>query len=66
MTGACFLTPPEKRPPLTFSQLSGQVPVVPHLEVFLNHSNADKPHVELVARQIEALGITVYLAEDNP
>ncbi len=66
MTGAYFLTPPEKRPPLTLSQVPGQVPVVPHLEVFLSHSNADQPHVELVARQIEALGITVYLAEDNP
>jgi len=66
MTGAYFLPPPEKRPPLTFSQLPGQFPVVPHLEVFLSHSNADKAHVELVARQIEALGITVYLAENNP
>jgi hypothetical protein len=66
MTGTYFLTPPEKRPPLSFGQLPGQIPVVPHLEVFLSHSNADRPHVELVARQIEALGITVYLAEDNP
>jgi hypothetical protein len=66
MTGDYFLTPPEKRPPQTFTQPAGQFPVVPHLEVFLSHGNADKPHVELVARQIEALGIKVYLAENDP
>jgi hypothetical protein len=66
MTGAYFLPPPEKRPPLTVSQQTRQTPVVPNLEVFLSHSNTDKPHVELVARQIKALGISVYLAEDNP
>ena len=66
MTGSYFLTPPEKRPPLAMSQLQANAPRLPHLEVFLSHSTADSAHVQLVARQIEALGISVYLAEDNP
>jgi TIR domain len=40
--------------------------VLPHLEVFLSHATADRDHVALVQRQIEALGITVYLAEHDP
>jgi hypothetical protein len=36
------------------------------LEVFLSHATADRDHVALVQRQIEALGITVYLAEHDP
>jgi hypothetical protein len=66
MTDANFPTLPERQPPLSLGQVPGRVPIMPHLEVFLSHSNTDKPHVELVARQIEALGIKVYLAEDNP
>ena len=38
----------------------------PRLEVFLSHSTADLDHVILVSRQIEALGIDVYLAEHDP
>jgi hypothetical protein len=40
--------------------------VRPRLEVFLSHATADRDHVALVQRQIEALGITVYLAEHDP
>jgi nucleoside 2-deoxyribosyltransferase len=36
------------------------------LEVFLSHATADLEHVALVQRQIEALGINVYLAEHDP
>jgi hypothetical protein len=36
------------------------------LEVFLSHSTQDLVHVALVKRQIEALGIDVYLAEHDP
>jgi hypothetical protein len=36
------------------------------LEVFLSHATADAEHVALVSRQIEALGIDVYLAEHDP
>jgi hypothetical protein len=39
---------------------------MPRLEVFLSHATADAEHVELVSRQIEALGIDVYLAEHDP
>jgi len=39
---------------------------LPHLEVFLSHATADTAQVELVARQIKALGITVFLAEHDP
>jgi TIR domain len=39
---------------------------MPRLEVFLSHSTVDREHVELVSRQIEALGIDVYLAEHDP
>lgn len=62
MTSTNMPAIPERQPLPTF----GQIPNVPHLEVFLSHSNADKAHVDVVARQIAALGITVYLAEDNP
>jgi hypothetical protein len=36
------------------------------LEVFLSHATADAEYVALVSRQIEALGIDVYLAEHDP
>lgn len=39
---------------------------LPRLEVFLSHSVDDRDHVTLVQRQIEALGIDVYLAEHDP
>ena len=39
---------------------------MPRLELFLSHSTVDREHVELVSRQIEALGIDVYLAEHDP
>jgi hypothetical protein len=35
------------------------------LEVFLSHATADREHVELVRGQIEALGVSVYLAEHD-
>ena len=38
----------------------------PRLKVFLSHSTSDLEHVRLVRRQIEALGIDVYLAEHDP
>jgi len=39
---------------------------MPRLGVFLSHATADAKHVALVSRQIEALGIDVYLAEHDP
>lgn len=66
MTGACVLTPPERRPPPTFSQLTGQAPTAPHLKTFPSHSIGDKTHVDLGAHLIEALGTTVYFAENDP
>jgi hypothetical protein len=36
------------------------------LSIFLSHSMADREHVEVVQRQIEALGVDVYLAEHDP
>jgi TIR domain len=36
------------------------------LQVFLSHGTRDLQQVELVRRQIEALGINVYLAEHDP
>ena len=41
-------------------------PRLPRLKVFLSHSTRDKSEVELVKRQIEALGVDVYLAEHDP
>lgn len=41
-------------------------PVAPRLEVFLSHATIDTEHVETVRQQIEALGISVYLAEHDP
>jgi hypothetical protein len=38
----------------------------PRVEVFLSHSCDDRQHVALVKRQIEALGVDVYLAEHDP
>jgi hypothetical protein len=38
----------------------------PQLRVFLSHATRDLQQVELVRRQIEALGIDVYLAEHDP
>ena len=37
----------------------------PRVEVFLSHSCDDLQHVALVKRQIEALGVDVYLAEHD-
>jgi TIR domain-containing protein len=45
---------------------SGGLAAVAKLEVFLSHSTDDLAHVALVKRQIEALGIEVYLAEHDP
>lgn len=36
------------------------------LEVFLSHATSDQTQVALVRQQIEALGISVYLAEHDP
>lgn len=47
-------------------QFQEQSPAAPPLEVFLSHATSDTKHVALVKRQIEALGITVYLAEHDP
>ena len=41
-------------------------PPLPRLSVFLSHATADAKQVALVSRQIEALGIDVYLAEHDP
>lgn len=45
----------------------GQLPVLqlPRLKVFLSHATEDTSHVELVRRQIEAMGVDVYLAEHD-
>lgn len=45
--------------------IQAQAPYSP-LEVFLSHATADGQHMELVRRQIEALGANVYLAEHDP
>ena len=46
-------------------QLQGPQPLQ-RLEVFLSHSTSDQRHVSLVQQQMEALGISVYLAEHDP
>jgi len=43
-----------------------EAPPIPRLEVFLSHATADAEYVALVSRQIETLGIDVYLAEHDP
>lgn len=42
------------------------LPSSARLEVFLSHASSDREHVQLVQRQIEALGVRVYLAEHDP
>lgn len=37
-----------------------------HLEVFLSHATSDKAHVAVVRQSMEAIGISVYLAEHDP
>lgn len=39
---------------------------LPRLRVFLSHATQDTSQVDLVRRQIEALGVDVYLAEHDP
>jgi hypothetical protein len=51
--------------PLAWEVPTGQ-PVVRRLEVFLSHATGDAEHIALVRPQIEALGISVYAAEDDP
>jgi hypothetical protein len=46
--------------------MSPEPPPLPRLSVFLSHATADAEQVALVSRQIEALGIDVYLAEHDP
>lgn len=38
----------------------------PRLQVFLSHAAQDSEHVAIVRRQIEALGVDVYMAEHDP
>lgn len=45
---------------VTSPQLGGR------LSIFLSHSVTDLDHVTVVQRQIEALGVDVYLAEHDP
>jgi len=67
MPGALFLPPQSGRPqnPLV-AQVPEHQPVVRRLEVFLSHATGDAEHIALVRPQIEALGISVYTAEDDP
>jgi hypothetical protein len=39
---------------------------VPPFEIFLSHSSADEPRVRLVAEQMTALGVKVYVAVHDP
>lgn len=41
-------------------------PVAEQLKVFLSHAAKDASLVNLVRRQLQALGVSVYLAEDDP
>jgi hypothetical protein len=50
----------------TWRAVPAQAPPMPRLEVFLSHATADAEQVALVSKQIEALGIDVYLAEHDP
>ncbi len=66
MTSADFLPPasgPQRSVP---GQLQGRHPATQRLEVFLSHATSDQQHVLLVQQQMEALGISVYLAEHDP
>jgi hypothetical protein len=67
MTGP-FLLPeqPDPLPNSLLQQLQGQQFVPPRPKVFLSHATSDTEHVSLVKKQIEAMGITLYLAEHDP
>jgi hypothetical protein len=65
MSSAYFLPTPQPPQRGTLGALTAQQSLTSRLEVFLSHA-ADTEHVALVRRQIEALGIDVYLAEHDP
>lgn len=48
------------------SQVAAAQRQQPRLEVFVSHATKDEAHVALVRQQMEALGISVYLAEHDP
>lgn len=56
--------PADPRVAPTSRVVTGTVP--PRLEVFLSHATADRDHVAMVREQLEALGVSVYLAEHDP
>ena len=59
--------PPQAAPAATMWRvMPPEPPPLPRLSVFLSHATADAEQVALVSRQIEALGIDVYLAEHDP
>ena len=51
---------------LDLSQVVAAQRQQPRLEVFVSHATKDEAHVALVRQQMEALGISVYLAEHDP
>lgn len=66
MTSAYFLPPANEPQRSVTGQLQRRQPVAQRLEVFLSHATSDQQHVLLVQQQMEALGISVYLAEHDP
>lgn len=66
MTSAYFLPPSNGPQQSVPGQVQGLQPVAQRLEVFLSHATNDQQHVLLIQEQMEALGISVYLAEHDP
>jgi hypothetical protein len=64
MSSASFPLDPADGGLFAQNRLAGGVR--PRLDVFLSHATVDRGHVSLVQRQIEALGVNVYLAEHDP
>jgi len=65
MTSGYFV-PPIRPQRTVVGQREGRPLAPPMIEVFLSHATKDVEYVAVVRRQLEALGILVYLAEHDP
>ena len=65
MTGAYPIFQPSE-PHDSFLKNFPAQPLAPKPEFFLSHATADTAHLALVCPQIEAMGISLYLAEHDP
>ena len=67
MSSTPFLPPDQRLGQFDLAKvLAAQRQQPARVEVFVSHATKDEAHVALVRQQMEALGISVYLAEHDP